>query len=141
MKPLIHIQMLACGVTLLFAASGMAASPRQYHTKWKASPDNTYYYCSYVYKQNACDCSYKKQYCVASPKYPGCCFYYNPTAGKYWGLCFEGQTPDKMFVNISSVSFPTPEEIDELKTEAGPMPAIPGSTDGVAMQIPPGTLR
>ena len=123
----------------LSAGCQPGCSPRQYHTRWTWSADHAYKYCLYVYKETA-NGQYKTQYCVESPKYPGCYFYYNSNSGKYWGLCFEGQPKEKMFIDISSTGVPAPDRIDTLKKDAGPMPAIPGSTDGVAM-IPPGTLR
>jgi hypothetical protein len=125
----------------MFSATTAECCCRQYYTPWQCSSDHTYSYCCYMYRPDPTSPHFEMQYCVASPKFPACCFYYNPKVGKYWGVWFRDSDSQHCFFDFSGNPFPDEKELDGYKQKAIGMPEIPGSTDHLAMQMPPGTLR
>src|SRR5262249_30566615 len=77
--------------------------------------------------------------CIYYPAQPKYVYYYNPVSKKYWGRfdvdaagysLLEEKDRAALLADVPESAFPKP----------GPMPAIPGSKDGPAMDRPPKEL-
>jgi hypothetical protein len=115
---------------------------RQYYSGWTKHSQYNYYYRTYYYKPSADYVGYKHHYVIYHPHYPKHVYFYNPYRKVYWGRCptqTNGKAqysllPEKArkgtIQDIPESAFPTP----------GAMPAIPDSTDGAKMDLPPDDL-
>jgi hypothetical protein len=115
-----------------------AERPRQFYTtKMVYDREGDYSRGAYYFKVKPSDANYKFHYVIRLKSDPQHLYFYNPATKKFWGrfdalkqkysLLAEEDRVSRL-TDLSSARFPEP----------GPMPPIPGSTDGVAMDIPPG---
>lgn len=113
-----------------------ADEPRQYYSSfWTKSPAGKSYYRNYFFRPSEEADEYAFHRVIYYPKEPRYLYFYNPVMKTYWGRfdCVKGK-----------YSTLDPEDrrgrLEEIPEEAfpppGPMPAIPGSTNGVRMQAP-----
>jgi hypothetical protein len=110
--------------------------PRQVYSDW--CQNGGYYYCTY-YCQPKAGGDYSCHRCIYYPAQPKYVYYYNPVSKKYWGRfdvdaagysLLEEKDRAALLADVPDSAFPKP----------GPMPMIPGSKDGPAMDRPPKEL-
>ena len=134
---------------LLLVTAGTSAvsaldtySPRQYYGAWQKHPRFDYYYRGYYYKPHADYSGYKHHYVVLHPSRPTHCYFYNPYQKKYWGRCplqHEGKpqyshlAPEYQKPNLADVP-------ESAFPPYGGLPALPESTDGAKLDLPPDDL-
>jgi hypothetical protein len=120
-------------------AAAYAGAPRQFYGDWMSgvSAGKDYDYRYYCFKSDAGTAKYAR-HVVIRPKGSDYFYYYNPESKKIWGR-FVAQGPDagkysvlaaedrrEHLYDIPPGRFPTP----------GPMPEIPGASDGTRMHSP-----
>jgi hypothetical protein len=125
----------ALGWTSLAVA---AERPRQYYTPqmvFDRANDN--YRAAYYFKSKPSDPAYKFHYVIRLKSEPQYLYFYNPATKFFWGRFDSVKRGYSILVGNDRVS-----RMSDLSTakfpEPGPMPAIPGSSDGVLMDMPPG---
>jgi hypothetical protein len=114
-------------------------TPRQYYSEYQYVPSHGYGYRTYYYKPTPTYAGYQHHY-VIYPKYdPHHGYYYNPEKQAYWGRCpthchgtpaYSLLDPIHRKSTLAAIppsAFPSP----------GPVPAIPGSTDGAKLDLAP----
>lgn len=140
--------MAACTFVMAEQASaqGSHAQPRQYYSGWKKHPSHDYYYRSYYYKPSPNYSGYKHHYAVYSQNKPKHIYYYNPYKKAYWGRCYAGYDSTysgKPLYSLLKPEHRQPNLIDIPEAhfpEFGGLPPIPGSDDGVLLDLPPDDL-
>ncbi len=121
-------------VSLAQAGTGQAA-PRQFYNKsWQKK--GSYYYREYYYKPTPRAATYRYQAVIYYPSKPKYYYYYNPYKERYWGRfdrtcdCYSRLAEADQKAKLSDIP-------ESAFPQAGPMPEIPESSDGVKMELPP----
>ena len=140
-RMILCVALASCAVATMPAAVE-AAAPRQYYSNWRAHPRKAYHYRVYYYKPKPDYSGYRHHYVIHHPRYPRYHYFYNPYKKRYWGRCpvqtggrsLYSRLPDNLqrqsLADIPDTAFPAP----------GPAPAIPESTDGIPLDLPPDDL-
>jgi len=139
------VLVLVAGAALLSQAGVAQAGRyyRQYYTSWSYYTTTRYYYRTFYYYPTPVSTTYSYHYAIYYPSQPRYVYYYNPTSQAYWGR-FEYDEAGKAkgysllaekdrkgnLADIPESAFPAPAA----------MPAIPGTTDGEKMAVPPADL-
>jgi hypothetical protein len=139
------VLVLVAGAALLSQAGEAQAGRyfRQYYSSWSYYTTTRYYYRTYYYYPTPVSTTYSYHYAIYYPSQPRYVYYYNPTSQAYWGR-FEYDENGKAkgysllaekdrkgnLADIPESAFPAPAA----------MPAIPGTTDGEKMALPPADL-
>lgn len=117
-------------------------SSRQYYTGWSRHPQRTYYYRHYYYKPAATYYGYKHHYVIYYPKRPQYVYYYNPYKKVYWGRCPSSCGGTEQYSLLAEED--RKANIEDIPEKAFPkpaqMPAIPESSDGAKVDLPPDDL-
>ncbi|MCA9114985.1 MAG: hypothetical protein KDA79_07850 [Planctomycetaceae bacterium] len=123
---------LAAAMAGMWAETAQAAY-RQYFTAWAYHEQRDYHYRTWYFKPTEQTSGYRHHYCLYFPTRPKYVYWYDPTAKQFWGRYelsgkegarFSVLKPEDRATSIDAIaedSFPA----------AGPMPALPDSTDGV----------
>src|SRR6266851_2861431 len=118
------------------SACQAGAFPRPASLAALGLPAETYY------KPNADYYGYRHHYVIYFPQRPDYYYFYNPYTKRYWGRCpvkHDGKAAYALLkesdrretlADIPGSAFPKP----------GAMPAVPDSTDGESMDLPPDDL-
>ena len=124
------------GLLAATSEAGYRGYGRQYYTSWTYYNTSSYYYSTYYYHPTPTATTYSYHYVVYYPSRPRYYYYYNPVSRHYWGrydvqekgysLLAEEDRKEKL-ADIKEEAFPKP----------GPMPAVPGTEDGLKMEVPP----
>jgi hypothetical protein len=128
---------LVCALGFTSLAPAMERPRQYYSTRMVYDREGDYYRGAYYFKVKATDGNYKLHYVIRLKSEQHYLYFFNPVTKKFWGrydalkqkysvLAEEDRV--SRLSDLSNARFPEP----------GPMPPIPGSTDGVAMEIPPG---
>jgi hypothetical protein len=137
----ILIALIACS----FATSGYSqggGSPRQYYSSWQKHPQKSYHYRKFYYKPSPTHVGYKHHYAIHHPSRPKHTYFYNPYKKVYWGRCdATGRGDGKYSLLPEAARKPLLSSIpDSDFPEAGELPALPDSTDGALLDLPPDDL-
>jgi hypothetical protein len=137
---------LVCVVALSVPYASLARAntyyTRQYYSTWRKHPQRSYHYRYYYYKPSTTYVGYKHHYVIYYPSRPRYAYFYNPYRKVYWGRC-PIQTGGKGEYSLLAEKDRkgTLEEIPEAAfPKPGPVPPVPESSDGVAMELPPDDL-
>jgi hypothetical protein len=133
---------VALGLSAPPAAPAKPFAHRQYYSGWHRHSTHGYHYRYYHFKPHADFAGFKHHYVIHHANRPGWLYFYNPHTKRYWGRCPAGASgkgqyallaPEDRKASLADIpesAFPEP----------GPMPPIPESEDGVAMDLPPDDL-
>ena len=131
----------------LLAASFCAAPAqaqhghRQYYGGWQSHPSG-YAYRAYYYKPSNNYGGYRHHYVIHHPKKPQHHYFYSPYTKKYWGRC-PAKYGDKPVYSLLAEK-DRAGDLDKIPEAAFPppaaVPAIPDSTDGATLDLPPDDL-
>jgi hypothetical protein len=117
-------------------------SVRQYYSGWHKHPKANYHYRHYYYKPSSSYAGYRHHYVIYTPQRPKYYYYYNPYKKAYWGRCpveTAGQGQYSLLAEKDRRG-----DLKEIPESAFPapaaLPAIPDSTDGEALDLPPDDL-
>jgi hypothetical protein len=138
--------LLGCVLTLsVLAVPAIQAnsySHRQYYSRWTKHPYKNYYSRSYYYKPSPTYTSYKHHYVIYYPQRPKYVYYYNPYSKQYWGrvLAQHGGKAQYQLLAKNDRKSNLQDIPESAFPKAGPMPAIPESTDGGRIALPPQDL-
>lgn len=117
---------------------------RQYYGNWSTHSSGKYSYRPYYYKPTASYVGYKHHYVIHVPSRPNHNYFYNPYTKKFWGRCpstYKSETATYSMLSdkdrhgdlskIAEDKFPPPSST---------LPAIPESSDGQPIDLPPDDL-
>jgi hypothetical protein len=109
---------------------------RQYYGGWHYYPQYGYYYNTYHYQPYENYDGYNYHYSIYYPSYPNYVYYYNPYQHQYWGrLDMKGKPGHQYSLLAPQDRKKSLKEIPEKAfPEAGKMPPIPESKDGMSME-------
>jgi hypothetical protein len=147
MRPALRRRLLSwLALAALLATGGVAlsaaAGPRQYYSSWAKYPKRNYYYRTYYYKPAPDYSGYKHQYVVYYPSKPKYQYLYNPYKKQYWGRCPAGYSGPAKYQLLAEAD--RKSNVNDIPESAfpkpGPMPPVPESGDGAAMEAPPDDL-
>jgi hypothetical protein len=119
--------------------AGAYSGRRQFYSSWNYNQGSGYHYRRFYYRPIETSYSYSYHYVVHYSNRPRYLYYYNPVKRYYWGRY------DVEAKGYSLLAEPDRKQcLDEIKEAAfpkpGAMPNLPGTTDGVAMDVPPNDL-
>jgi hypothetical protein len=130
----------------MLALSGDAQAGRyyrQYYSSWSYYTTTRYYYRTYYYYPTTTATTYSYHYAIYYPSQPRYVYYYNPTSQAYWGR-FEFDEKGKAKGYSLLAEKDRKKNLADIPESAFPapaaMPAIPGTTDGEKMAVPPADL-
>lgn len=126
------------GTLALSLPLGQSDKPdaRQYYSKYWQKQGG-YYYLTYYYMPTPGQAGHRTNYVIYYASRPRYFYYYNPAVRKYWGRfdreerTFSRLAPDAQRERLADIP-------DSAFPKGGAMPAIPDSSDGVAMAAPRG---
>jgi len=132
------VKLSALAGTILAAMLSVAPQSAEagYYSSYSYYPSRGYYYSYYYYKPYPTYPSYHYHYAIYYPHQPRYVYYYNPYRKVYWGrydlegkgYCLLSEEHRKATLkDIPESAFPPP----------GEMPAVPESTDGSKIEVPP----
>ncbi len=128
--------------TLGVPGTASASGPRQYYGSWHKHQQHSYSYRPLYYKPTPTYSGYKHHYAVYHPSRPKHVYFYNPYKKTYWGRCElsrEGRNEYSLLAEKDRKG--ALEEIPEAAFPApAPAPALPETTDGATLDLPPDDL-
>lgn len=114
-------------------------APRQYYSDWQENKPEKYVYKFYYYKPRASDAEYRKQFVCYFPTRPDYLYFYDPGAKHFWGRLLRNPLDEaRRFSTIPAGDrrAKVGEIPEPAYTDLGPMPSIPGSSDGATISAP-----
>ena len=134
-----HAIMLGlCGMQ----AAALDHSPRQYYGAWQKPPQRNYFYRNLYYKPTPTFSGYKHHHVIFFPTRPNHFYFYNPYQKQFWGRCPTNHGGEPRYSLLAPADRkPTMAEIAETAfPPPGALPAIPESSDGLPLDLPPDDL-
>lgn len=113
--------------------------PRQYYSDWQENKAEKYVYKFYYYKPHPADLGYRKQFVCYFPTRPDYLYFYDPRAKHFWGRLLRNPLDEaRRFstIPLADRRAKVGDIPEPAYTDLGPMPSIPGSSDGVKISAP-----
>jgi len=141
-KPLGLACMLAICALAGLDSRAETFSQRQYYSSWSRHPTRGYHYRHYYFKPTPTYTGFKHHFAIHFPQRPQHVYFYNPYKKQYWGRCPANAGGKPLYSLLAEKD--RRGRLDQIPESAFPepagMPAIPESSDGVAMDLPPDDL-